>query len=266
MSSRLPILPDRNGRRLKRAAAPSIEALEGRVVLSTVHKLDVLGTITGQVTNAQTHVGVKGVKIELINESGKIAQTTKTNAQGNYAFHVTKAGPYVVHEVVPKGHRQVTPTVSNVAPIGSYIPGTGSKSWNYVSTNGIPSVGPVGPAYWADIAPAGKLPFQSPININTRTMKAVNLDTVLHVNYHTSTPTTIVNNSHQIQVQYKPRQPDGLHHLGRDRVQPRPVPLPLPVRDDDQRQGADPRTPLRQHVRDGRRVGGRGPLQARGSQ
>ena len=191
----------KEGLRARRPSLDGYEPLEARLVLSSSHvnAAAVIGSITGQVTNATNDLGIKGVEIQLINSQGKVVQTTTTNKVGNYVFHPTTAGPYVVHEVAPKGYVQLTPNTSKSAPVGSYAPGAGNSSWNYTSTNNIPSVGPVGPAYWSDIAPAGNLPFQSPININT---KAINLDTVLKVNYPTSTPDDIVNNSHQIQAQY----------------------------------------------------------------
>ena len=187
-------------RRTRRFYPSICESLEGRTVPSHVSAAAVIGTITGKVTNASNDLGIKGVKVELFNSQGKIAQTTYTNSVGNYAFQITKAGPYVVHEVPPKGYVQVTPNTSKAAPVGSYAPGAGNNSWNYSSTNGIPSVGPVGPAYWSDIAPAGNEPFESPINVKNN--KTINLDSVLKVNYPTSTPNDIINNSHQIQVQY----------------------------------------------------------------
>ncbi len=114
-----------------------------------------IGTLTGSVTNGSTDTGIKGVKIQLINAQGKVAQTTTTNADGNYAFQITRSGPYVVHEVTPKGAVQVSPTTTKSAPAGAYVPGAGNNSYTYAGNNSIPSVGPVAPPYWSDIAPSG---------------------------------------------------------------------------------------------------------------
>jgi carbonic anhydrase len=156
--------------RVARSMTPVCESLEGRLVLSHVSASAIIGSITGKVTNQSTEAGIKGVKIQLINAQGKVAQTFTTNAQGNYVFNLTKPGAYVVHEVVPKGFVQITPSTTKTAPVES------------------PS-------------PTGNEPFQSPININ---VKPINLDNVLRVNYPTTTPTKIVNDGHQIEVQYTP--------------------------------------------------------------
>ena len=150
------------------------ESLEGRLVLSSVSSGPILGTITGQVTDSSTDLGIKHVKIQFINFQGKVAQSTTTNAAGNYAFAIRQPGPYVVHEVVPKGYMQVTPNLG-VGPCRRYAPGAGNNSWNYSNTNGIPSVGPVGVAYWSDIAPAGNEPFESPINIKPRHRRSTSI-------------------------------------------------------------------------------------------
>jgi carbonic anhydrase len=161
--------------RVARAMRPACESLEGRLVLSHVSASAIIGSITGKVTNSSTHSGIKGVKVQLFNAQGKVAQTFTTNAVGNYVFYLTKPGAYVVHEVVPKGYVQVTPNTSKTAPVAE------------------PSS--------SDDAPGGNLPFESPINI---TAKPINLDTVLAVHYAKSTPTSIINDGHQIQVQYFP--------------------------------------------------------------
>ena len=200
----------------RRARRPSVlccESLEARLVLSgsKLHAAAYIGSITGQVFNASNDLGIKGVKVQLFNAQGKVVQTTTTNSVGNYAFDLSSPGPYVVHEVAPKGYVQLTPSTSKSAPFGAYAPGAWNNSWTYAGNNSVPSVGPVAPAYWSDIAPAGTEPFQSPININTKVTKLINLDTVLKVNYPTSTPNDIVNNSHQIQAQYTgPTYPDSI--------------------------------------------------------
>ncbi len=192
-------------RRAARNTILGCETLEARLVLSHGSASAVLGTITGKVENASSQIGIAHVKVQLINAQGKVSQTTYTNSVGNYAFPITKAGAYVVHEVSPKGYAQLTPNAAKSAPTGSFSAAAGptsatqSASWNYTSSNSNPAVGPVGPAYWSDIAPAASEPFESPIDVKA---KPINLDSVLKVSYATSTPADIVNNSHQIQVQY----------------------------------------------------------------
>ncbi len=186
-------------RTVPRPSRPTCETLERRTVAAASVTGAVLGQITGRVTDAASGLGIRHIQVELFNSQGKEVRKTFTNADGNYAFPLTQAGPYVVHEVAPRGLRQVTPNFAQSAPIGSYAPGAGNNSWNYVSTNTNPAAGPVGPAFWADIAPAGRDPFESPINLKKN---PINLDTVLKVRFNDAVPSAIVDNSHQIQVQY----------------------------------------------------------------
>ena len=187
---------------------PSVDALEARLTLSSaasihaaalVHAQATIGTISGQVTDQTTGGGVRRVKVELFNANGWAVSTTHTNAFGQYHFRVRRNGPYVVHAVAPRLEKQVTPTFPNVAPTGSYAPGAGSSSWTYNGTNTNPANGPVDPFAWDTIAPAGNLPFESPINLKTR---YTDLGSVLSLSYNPAVPTQIVNNGHQFQVQF----------------------------------------------------------------
>ncbi len=198
---------DTKGRSSRRPAKPGCESLEARAVAAAGVTAPVLGMISGVVDNQSTQAGIRGVKVELIDSANRIVKTALTGPNGYYAFDITKAGPYVVHEVVPRGYVQTSPTFAQSAPVGAYAPGAGNNSWSYVTSNTNPAVGPVGPAFWSDIAPAGNDPFQSPINIRNR---VIDLKSVLSVDYPTTTPTDIVNNSHQIQVQYTGSTPDHI--------------------------------------------------------
>jgi len=201
--------------RARRLAAPICEALEGRTMLNagTAH-LDaavarnihvpqkgknnlpqVIGTITGEVTNAPNGKAQRRVKVQLIDANGNVVQTVKTNFRGIYQLKVPAIGAYVVHEVTPKGFVQTTPTFSTAETPSPTVSG----SWSYATGNSDPSNGPVGPYAWDTIAPSGDLPFQSPIVLTGPT---TDLSKVLTINDNPSTPTDIINNGHQIQVQY----------------------------------------------------------------
>lgn len=198
----------------RRALRPEVNALETRLALSATASLHaaafssvrapVLGTISGQVTNQATDRGVGRVRVELFNATGRILQTTRTNFQGQYHFRVRQNGAYVVHEVASRRFQQTTPTFPNVAPTGSYAPGAGSSSWTYSGANTNPQNGPVNPYAWDTIAPAGNLPFESPIDIRT---PYTDLGRVLSVNFNPAVPTKIVNNGHQFQVQFPANNP-----------------------------------------------------------
>ena len=177
-----------------------VEPLEQRLALSgaSLHLKAILGTIGGQITDQSTGKGVKHVEVELINANGKIVQRTFTKASGQYQFNIKQSGPYVVREVTPRGMVQLSPGIGEQAPVGAYDPGDGPNSWNYTSTNTNPADGPVGPAAWGSIASAGTEPFESPVNLKGRT---VNLGNLLSINFN-GVPKAIINNSHQIQVQY----------------------------------------------------------------
>jgi carbonic anhydrase len=218
MSWSTPALLRREDRTRQRRAALACESLEGRVVLNAtaashltasashaaIHKdqAPVIGIITGAVTkNSSTRV-LKNVKIQLIDPNGNVVETTRTNAKGNYKLKIFTPGPYVVRQVAPLGFIQTSPTFTDVPPSGALNPPP--NSWSYSTGNNNPANGPVGPYAWDTIAPAGDLPFQSPVNI---TGGPIDLSTVLSVNYNNSTPTDITNNGHQFQVQYPTNNP-----------------------------------------------------------
>ena len=177
-----------------------VEPLEQRLALSgaSLHHDAILGTIGGQISDQSTGKGVKHDEVELINAKGNIVQKTFTNASGHYHFNIKQSGPYVVREVRPRGMVQLSPSIGEQAPVGSYDPGDGNNSWNYTSTNTNPADGPVGPAAWGSIASAGTEPFESPVNLKGPT---VNLGNLLSINFN-GVPKDIINNSHQIQVQF----------------------------------------------------------------
>jgi carbonic anhydrase len=186
--------------RTRLARTPGCELLESRTVAASSAGLAPLGQIAGQIINESSGVGINHVQVQLINSQGRIAQRTFTNAQGLYAFPIRNAGAYTIHEVSPRGFTQVSPTFANTPPTGTYVAGAGNASWNYSSPNTNPVNGQVGPNGWANIAPAGFEPFESPIKLTGPT---VNLDRVVQVNYNTpAVPSQAVNTSHQIQVQY----------------------------------------------------------------
>ncbi len=197
--------------RRRRATALSVEGLESRLVLNGTTSAGVLGTISGHVLNQATGQGVRHVAVELINANGRVVKIARTDPSGSYQFDVKQDGPYVVHELTPRRFNQVTPTFYNTAPTGSYTPGAGSNSWNYTSTNTNPANGPVGPFAWDTIAPAGNLPYQSPINLHGPT---VDLSRVLTVNYRNAVPSAIINNSHQIQAQFPSTAADTISVAG----------------------------------------------------
>ena len=86
-----------------------------------------------------------------------------------------------------------------------------------------PGAGPVGPAWWDTIAPAGAEPFGSPIALNGPT---VDLSQYVQVHYAGAVPTQILNNSHHIQVQFPTRNSRRHDHRRERAVHPRAVPLP----------------------------------------
>lgn len=53
---------------------------------------------------------LSGVTIDLLNSSGKIIATQKTDSNGNYDFTGLSAGSYTVKEVVPSGYVETGPT------------------------------------------------------------------------------------------------------------------------------------------------------------
>jgi carbonic anhydrase len=216
--------------RRKRSHCPSLELLEGRMVLSgssvsvgigaallnpspiyrtAVHEAQVnapaLGTISGKITNSATNKPIANIRIQLINANGDVVKTTITGHRGLYSFKVTSNGAYVVREVTPPRFTQTSPTFAYTPPQGEMAidPATNkpytSSSWSYNTGNDNPAFGPVGVYAWDTVAPAGDLPFESPISIST---PPIDLSPFLQINYQPATPTKVVNNGHQIQVQF----------------------------------------------------------------
>lgn len=219
-----------HGRNGRHPIRPTFDSLEARRMLnaSTSSQLvvdslgihdqgtvqPVLGTITGRVTNEATGRGINNVKVQLIGANGIVVRTTLTHAGGQYRFKISQNAPYVVHVITPKRFTQVTPTFVTTKPTGSYAtnPATGVpyglSSWNYHTGNNNPANGPVGPAAWATIAPAGTLPFESPINITGPT---INLSQYLTINYSNSVPRAIVNNGgYPVEVTFPSNAPDTI--------------------------------------------------------
>jgi carbonic anhydrase len=173
-----------------------------------------LGTIQGRVINDSTSRGIAHIRVQLIDASGAVVRTTTTGAGGRYRFRVQENGPYVIREVAPRRFVQTSPTFVSTEPTGGFTPPFGNGSWNYSTGNSNPANGPVGPYSWDTIAPAGDLPFESPINLTGPT---VDLSTVLSIHYNTAVPRQIVNNSHQIQVQFPAGSPgDSITVGGQD--------------------------------------------------
>src|SRR4051794_13317846 len=191
----------RGARAMRRPLSPACEALEGRVVLSAAakghlaalvsdhapvhqakaHSAPVIGTITGQVTKNSSSKPLKNVKVELIDSNGNVTQTVKTNNKGNYKLKIFTPGAYVVRQLTPSGFIQTSPTFANVPPSGALNPAP--NAWIYTTGNNNPANGAVGPYAWDTIAPAGKLPFESPVNINAA---PTDLSSVLKINYGNS--------------------------------------------------------------------------------
>lgn len=207
------------GTATRRALRPHLDALEGRLVMSSAASLHAayanrsaeLGTISGQVMDGTTGVGLRHVRLQLINAAGAVVERTATDAAGQYQFHVRQNGAYVVHEVTPRRYVQTTPAFGTAVPVGAFAPGFGNGSYNYSSTNTDPAAGPVGPAGWANIAPAGFEPFESPINLSGPT---TDLARVLSVNYNNAVPKQLLNNGHQLQVQFTSTANDTITAAG----------------------------------------------------
>ncbi|MFO0953303.1 MAG: carbonic anhydrase family protein [Isosphaeraceae bacterium] len=220
-------------KRRARGLRPGVEALEGRAVMSTgvsasalgaathLHAraaappLPPFGTIQGRVTNDANGHGINGVKVQLIDGQGHVVRTTVTHAGGRYRFFVPEApSPYVIHVVTPRRFVQTSPTFAFTEPEGSFgiNPVTGQPyngtSWNYTTGNSNPSNGPVGPPFWATIAPAGHEPIESPINI---TAPAIDLSQYLTINYANAVPSQAINNGKQIQVQFPAGDADTIN-------------------------------------------------------
>ena len=201
--------PERANKTPKNRVNLNVEVLETRLVLSSgmtaASGREAMGFISGHISNDANGRGLGRVSVELIAASNQVVATTRTGPLGNYLFRVRADGPYVVHAVSPRRFTQTSPTFSNVEPTGSYAtnPKTGlpynSSSWNYHTGNNDPANGPVGPAWWSTVAPAGDEPFESPINIQG---SPIDLSQYLSINYQNAIPKAIVNNGAQIQTQF----------------------------------------------------------------
>lgn len=208
-----------------RKSNPRVESLESRLLLSaappaaasvyafghpdpaktvevssrSLHQKASTETISGEVANQSNAKGVAKVKVQLIDSTGTVVQTTHTNGKGFYRFNVATIEPYVVREVLPHRYTQVSPSFNSEAPVGAFAAGYGANSYSYATGNSDPTKGPVGPPFWSSITTNGTAPFQSPINI---TVPPTDLSPYLSVNYASATPSKIINNGHQIQVQF----------------------------------------------------------------
>ena len=208
-----------------RKSNPRVESLETRLLLSaarpaamsvyhfghpdsaktvevssqSMHKRAATETISGEVTNYSNGKGVSRVKLQLIDASGTVVQTTRTNGKGFYHFNVSTIEPYTVHQVQSSRYTQVSTSFNSEAPVGGFALGFGANSYSYATGNSDPTKGPVGPPFWSSITTNGTAPFQSPINI---TVPPTDLSPYLSVNYASATPSKIMNNGHQIQVQF----------------------------------------------------------------
>jgi carbonic anhydrase len=184
----------------------NLEQLEPRLVLNGAHATwQPLQTISGQITNDANGRGLGSVLVQLIGSNDQIVAQTRTGPRGNYMFRVRHDGTYVVHSIAPRAFTQTSPTFAFTAPTGALAtnPATGKPytgaDWSYHTGNNNPANGPVGPAAWSTIAPAGNLPFESPINI---TGAPIDLSQYLTINYSNATPSAIINNGAQIQIQF----------------------------------------------------------------
>ncbi len=216
---------DRIGRR---PAVPICEALEprtvldgsrialgmGAAVLDHVSRPDhtvesrpdsrpALGAISGRVSAAATRRGIRGIRVQLIDSSGRVVRTTSTNKGGQYRFRITANGPYVVREVTPRRLVQTSPTFVYTAPGSSSVTG----KWTYSTGNTDPQNGAVGVYGWNSIAAAGNLPFQSPINISA---PPINLGKYLTVNYQDTQAEQIINSGHDIGVKIQGSGSDAI--------------------------------------------------------
>jgi carbonic anhydrase len=184
-------------------ARPGPSAGEDHAELAHPQAASGIGTISGTVSNSQTGRPLRHVQVQLINANGFVARRALTGARGRYAFKVFTNGPYVVREVLPRRWMQTSPTFIDTAPTGKYAPGFGSKSWTYNTGNNNPANGPVGVYGWNVVAPAGNLPFESPINI---TVPPIDLSRYVSVNLP-NTQANVVNNGHELRVQFSGSSP-----------------------------------------------------------
>lgn len=171
-----------------------------------------MGVIGGTVTNGANGRGMARIRVQLLDENGFVIRQALTNARGNYAFRVPANGAYVVREILPGRFVQTSPTFAYGAPTGSLLPGFGGSSWNYHTGNSNPTLGPVGVYFWDTISNGGDRPFQSPIDIN---VPPIDLSPFLSISYAGAVPSQIVNNGHELQVQFTASTADSVTVGGR---------------------------------------------------
>lgn len=167
--------------------------------LISTESAQAFGSISGLSWNDINANGVKdsteqvlsGWEIQLINQSGNIAQTTNTDLLGLYQFNNLDPGPYIVRQVSPAGWVQTNPNF-NTSLINPQ-PVTGL--WGYQGS--VPPIYP--PDQWGTIAPNANGNFQSPVNI---TGSSVNLNNWLNLNYQATELERVVNNGHSIEAEY----------------------------------------------------------------
>src|SRR5208282_3071627 len=89
---------------------PSVDGLEARHLLSAAHghahllqSASIVGTISGEVVNDKTGLGMSGIRVQLINSVGHITEASTTDRVGDYSLGVPSDGAYVVRELVPRG-------------------------------------------------------------------------------------------------------------------------------------------------------------------
>lgn len=194
-------------RRARRKATVAVEGLESRIVLTKSSWTPIPAVITGRIALEEGGPGLGRVTVQLIDSDGEIAARARTGPRGNYILRFRDRGDaaYVVHAVAPRNFVQTSPAFWTSPPEGSYAtaPATGRPysyaSWTYRTGTDDPAVGPVGPQSWSTVAPAGLLPFQSPIDIDAQT---TDLSRFLTINYASATPTRVLNNGAEIQAQF----------------------------------------------------------------
>ena len=205
----------RPGRHVRR---PSVGGLEARLVLnahfSVQHTLNLaaqrahhqsgrfhghptrISARSRQITNSTTGTAMQkrpGSAVAMTTEGSK---STFTNASGNYQFQVTKNSRTSSTRWEDLGCADIA-NIRQRGPVGCVrTASAGSGSWN--SPPAPTLKGRLAPMP-GTIAPAGDERFQSPINLHGRT---IDLRSVLGINYNNAVPSDIINNSHQIQVQF----------------------------------------------------------------
>jgi carbonic anhydrase len=132
-----------------------------------------------------------------------------TGTRGRYAFLVRANGPYVVRGVTPKRWTQTSPTFVYTAPAGSYTDDYSASSWIYNTGNTDPNNGAVGVSGWSNVAPAGNLPFESPIDI---TVPPINLSRYLSVKVSQTVAQVAIRENHDIVVTFS--DPNQTINLG----------------------------------------------------